>query len=117
MIRALLFCLLLSGCATTDNHPLVKAMSSDTAAVGCQAADALTTLWAVGHVGGIHEANPLMAGVLKAGGWPLFFIVKIAMALYMRSDSINPTVAAVVNTATCGVAASNIAVGVGVLAK
>jgi len=104
----------LVGCATTDNHPYVKTMSSDTAAVTCQAADALTTVWALSHVG-VHEANPIMAGVIKVGGLPLFLLVKLAMALYMTSDSINPTVAAGINAATCLVAGSNIAVGIGAL--
>ena len=103
------------GCATADNHPYVKAMSSDEAAILCQSADALTTYAAIAKVGGIHEANPLMAGVLKAGGWPLFFIIKAAMAIYMTSDAINPTVAAAVNTATCGIAAQNVGVIVHVL--
>jgi len=104
----------LAGCATTDNHPFVKTMSSDTAAVACQAADALTTVWALSHVG-VHEANPIMAGVLKTLGIPGFLLVKLLMALYMTSDSINPTVAAAINTATCGVAISNVAVGIGAL--
>lgn len=103
----------LSGCATIqklDNTEYVKAMSSDQAAIGCQAADAITTYVALAKIGSISEANPLMAGIIKTGGWPLFFIVKIAMALWMTSDNINPTAAAAVNTLTCGVAIQNAAV-------
>lgn len=107
--------IVLAGCATTDEHPFVQAMSSDAAAIGCQAADAVSTYVVLSKVSGVHEANPLMAGVIKTLGWPGFFAVKLALALFMTSDSINPTVAAAVNTATCGVAISNIAVGAGVL--
>ena len=111
---------LIGGCATIeklDNTPFVKAMSSDQAAIGCQAADAITTYVVLSKFATLSEANPLMSGILKTGGWPLFFAVKILMAIYMTSDNINPTAAAAINTATCGVAISNIAVGVGALPK
>lgn len=110
LLLIVVLALQLNGCATTDNSKFVKTMSSDTAAVTCQAADAITTYVAIAKVGSIHEANPIMAGIIKAGGWPLFFIVKAVMALWMTSDNINPTVAAAVNTATCGVAVQNAAV-------
>ena len=115
----LLVCVLavqLTACATLDEHPAVKVMSSDEAAIACQAADALTTVWALSHVG-VREANPLMAGVIKNLGIPGFLLVKLAMALYMTKDNINPTVAAGINVATCGIAASNVAVGIGALPK
>ena len=112
MTRALLLCLLLAlpGCATWE-----QTMSSDEAAIGCQAADAITTYVVLSKVASVHEANPLMAEIIKAGGWPLFFIVKAAMAWWLTNDDINPTVKAGINTVTCGIAASNVAVGIGAL--
>jgi len=89
---------LLGGCA---------ALASKEAVVGCQAADAATTLYAVDR--GAREANPLVEYLLTEFGPGGFIAAKIGVTLIflhyyplMSSDAV-----IFVNGLTCAVAAHN----------
>ena len=102
MTRVLILLLFLSGCSL---------LASREATVACQTADTVTTVVALKSASA-HEANPIMAGVIKNLGLPGFVLVKalILWAMLAYHDNINETARAAINVATCGVAASNVAV-------
>ena len=88
----------LSGCAV---------MASKEAAVGCQAADTLTTLHAT-SLGG-HELNPIVRWLLQNTGPAGFVAAKLAVTLLFVQ--VHPEMSAdlvrLVNGVTCTVAAHN----------
>ena len=89
---------LLSGCATLGGKELT---------VGCQAADALTTVAALAKVGAV-ESNPLVAGVIHSVGIPGFLLMKAGMAYLLTRDSVPKEARVVANVVTCGAAVHNL---------
>lgn len=93
--------LLLSGCA---------AIQSKEATVGCQAADAATTLAAI-HTGLAKEGNPIVAHILSSPlGAPGFILAKGLLALgllKLREEPNGKEVVGLANGITCGAAALN----------
>jgi hypothetical protein len=95
---------LLSGCST---------FSTQEASVGCQAADAVTTVAALSA--GATEANPLVAGVIGSTGIAGFIAFKALVALtlyYFHDDAVKTetgeTALAATNGITCGAALNNL---------
>lgn len=78
--------------------------------VACQAADTYTT--AEGLERGAREVNPIIAGILAAGGIAAFIATKIGVTLLILHyhAEISTGVLATANVLTCGVAAHNAAV-------
>ena len=96
-LAVLILCSALSGCAV---------LSSKEATIGCQVADVATTALAI-H-GGAVEANPIMASILSAGGWPAFIVVKILVTWFLlevREEA--PDGVAIANGVTCAAAVNN----------
>lgn len=100
MIRALALALLLSGCAAFE--PLGRKDLT----IGCQMADAGTTLLALSR-GGVYETNPAMAAALSTLGPAGLLIAKAAIAYMLVTYANEPKVLGPANVATCGFAASN----------
>ena len=103
MIVVMLIAAAASGCSV---------LASKKATVVCQAADAVTTA-VVLHNTSAHEANPIMAGVIKNFGIPGLFLVKALIAWWLIEADIPQGVKAGINVATCGIAAHNVGVGIG----
>lgn len=99
LLGAALAALFISGCSI---------LASKEATVGCQVADAVSTVVALKTMS-VHEANPIMAGVIQAVGLPGFVILKIlfAMLLVNYSEEIDDTAEAGINVTTCGIAVVN----------
>lgn len=75
--------------------------------VGCQAADTVTTVEGLDRGG--KELNPIVAGIIAAGGTAAFVAVKTGvtlMILHYHSE-ISTGVLATADVITCGVAAHN----------
>lgn len=80
------------------------ATSTDVFAI-CKAADVLTTIYALEHVAGATEANPIIAATLQHGYLPL---IAISVGIWLLLKEVNdPTATAAANAVTCGVAAHN----------
>jgi hypothetical protein len=98
IILAFTFACALGGCA---------ALASKEAVVGCQAADAVTTLHALDL--GAREANPVVEWLLEKFGAGGFIAAKIAATLLFLQvyPDISSTVVMALNAATCGIALRN----------
>jgi hypothetical protein len=96
----LILVLLLQGCATAPQWT----KSPETFAV-CKAVDIGSTAYGI-HAGMVHEANPIIAGTLAHGYFPLIAISFGIYELlkYLHNDSVNQGA----NAATCGIAAHNV---------
>ncbi len=75
--------------------------------VACQAADTHTTVEGLGR--GAREVNPIVAGIIAAGGIAAFIATKIGVTLVILHyhSEISTGVLATANVLTCGVAAHN----------
>jgi len=75
--------------------------------VGCQAADTYTTV--EGLERGAREVNPIVAGIIAAGGIAAFVATKVGVTLLILHyhAEISTGVLATANVVTCGVAARN----------
>ena len=69
-----ILCIALQGCATIAEHPIIPA--------GCQAADALTTVWGV-HAG-LTEANGLLNGMPVAGVFAFKALLAVGIYLFFK---------------------------------
>jgi uncharacterized protein DUF5658 len=86
------------GCTTLASEPVV---------VACQGADTYTTI--EGLERGAREVNPIVAGIIAAGGIAAFVATKIGVTLlilHYHAD-ISTGVLATANVLTCGIAAHN----------
>lgn len=94
---------LLGGCAV---------LASEAAVIGCQTADAVTTLRAIEL--GAREANPIVDWLLEKSGPGGFMAVKAgATALFLSVYPVVPSgLVMLVNGATCAVAARNARIAV-----
>ena len=75
--------------------------------VACQAADTYTTVEGLDR--GAREVNPIVAGIIAAGGITAFVATKLGVTLlilHYHAD-ISTGVLATANVVTCGVAAHN----------
>ena len=90
-----------SGCTTLASKPVV---------VACQAADTYTTVQGLER--GAREVNPIVAGIIAAGGIAAFVATKIGVTLLILHyhAEISTGVLATANVLTCGVAAHNASV-------
>ena len=75
--------------------------------VGCQAADTWTTVEGLDR--GAKEVNPIVAGIIAAGGITAFVATKLGVTLLILHyhAEISTGVLATANVVTCGVAAHN----------
>ena len=75
--------------------------------VACQAADTYTTVEGLDR--GAREVNPIVAGIIAAGGITAFIATKIGVTLLILHyhSEISTGVLATANVLTCGVAAHN----------
>ena len=75
--------------------------------VGCQAADTWTTVEGLDR--GAKEVNPIVAGIIAAGGITAFVATKLGVTLLILHyhAEISTGVLATANVLTCGVAAHN----------
>ena len=75
--------------------------------VGCQAADTWTTV--EGLERGAREVNPIVAGIIAAGGITAFVATKVSVTLLILKyhADISTGLLATANVVTCGVAAHN----------
>jgi len=88
----------LCGCTTLASEPVV---------VACQGADTYTTIEGLERGG--REVNPIVAGIIAAGGIAAFVATKVGVTLlilHYHAD-ISTGVLATANVLTCGVAAHN----------
>lgn len=96
---ALVVFLLCTGCTT---------LSSEEVTVGCQMADAGTTLFTLAK-GTVHEANPFVAGAMHVFGPLGLFLVKgVTVAILLAEREKHPNAVAAANVGTCAVAAHNL---------
>jgi hypothetical protein len=97
-VLAFAFACQLGGCAV---------LASKEAVVGCQAADAVTTLHALDL--GAREANPVVQYLLDNFGAGGFIAAKIAVTLLFLQvyPDISSTLVVALNAATCGIALRN----------
>ena len=88
----------LCGCTTLASEPVV---------VACQGADTYTTV--EGLERGAREVNPIVAGIIAAGGIAAFVATKVGVTLLILHyhAEISTGVLAAANVVTCGVAARN----------
>ncbi|HYL87845.1 MAG TPA: DUF5658 family protein [Burkholderiales bacterium] len=88
----------MSGCATLASEPVV---------VGCQAADTVTTVQGLERGG--REVNPIVAGIIAAGGITAFVATKVGITLVILHyhSEISTGILATANVLTCGAAAHN----------
>ena len=89
---------MLCGCTTLASEPVV---------VACQGADTYTTIEGLERGG--REVNPIVAGIIAAGGIAAFVATKVGVTLlilHYHAD-ISTGVLATANVLTCGVAAHN----------
>jgi hypothetical protein len=89
--------------STAKATPLEVLESPDTFAI-CKTLDIASTAWLLAH-GGV-ELNPLVAWSLRVGGFAP--IILLSIGLYQFAKEAPPEAVAIVNTATCGVAAHNL---------
>ena len=82
-------------------------MASEPLVVGCQAADTVTTVQGLER--GAREVNPIVAGIIAAGGIAAFVATKVGVTLLILHyhSEISSGVLAAANVVTCGVAAHN----------
>ena len=75
--------------------------------VACQGADTYTTVEGLDR--GAREVNPIVAGILAAGGVAAFIATKVGITLLILHyhAEISTGVLATANVVTCGVAAHN----------
>lgn len=82
-------------------------VTSPTTFAVCKTLDVATTAHLLATHPGAVEANPLVAGVLHAGGFPA--LIAISVGLYFLVKQIeSPVARGAVNVATCGAAANNL---------
>lgn len=75
--------------------------------VGCQAADTVTTVQGLER--GAREVNPIVAGLIAAGGITAFVATKVGITLVILHyhSEISTGILATANVLTCGAAAHN----------
>ena len=75
--------------------------------VGCQAADTVTTVQGLERGG--REVNPIVAGIIAAGGITAFVATKVGVTLLILHyhSEISTGILATANVVTCGAAAHN----------
>ena len=75
--------------------------------VGCQAADTVTTVQGLER--GAREVNPIVAGIIAAGGITAFVATKVGVTLIVLHyhSEISSGILATANVLTCGVAVHN----------
>jgi len=110
VITVILLSLFLFGCGSvppneTLTQSVVRIGGSKEAAVGCQAADVITTKLAISSGVGV-EGNPLMKG-LMSHGFGVFVAFKAAIAWALASDKVNDESRLIANAITCGAVANN----------
>ena len=105
-LLVLALALLVSGCASLpDRTSAEKAATSPTTFAVCKTVDIGSTALLL-HTGHFVEANPLVAGILSHGYFPLIALSVGVYELLVHLN--NPTVTLAVNAVTCGVAAHNL---------
>lgn len=102
---ALILCLLLTGCATTQLAEVPAVVTSPETFAVCKAVDIASTAYLI-HNGLAIEANPIVAATLAHGYFP---IIAISVGIYFLLKHYNdPIATGVANVATCGVAVHNL---------
>ena len=100
-MRAIIFALLLSGCATLEQHAREhpETTAAQTVFVACRAADAYTTLRVLAQGG--KEMNPFMAGFVH--NIPQFLLVQglLTLIVLWAEDKVHPHVALGISVASC----------------
>ena len=100
-MRAIILALMLSGCATLEQHAREhpETTAAQTVFVACRAADAYTTLRVLAQGG--KELNPFMAGFVH--NIPQFLLVQglLTLIAVWAEDKLNQHVALGISIASC----------------